>query len=360
MRRSIRWSIGAILTAFVLLLLTFAVPVSTWRSGREPVPPLKMLNVNPLPNLPRRVWIDTDAACGHSARTDVDDCLAIIALAARTDVEIVGISTVFGNASLEVTDRTTRELISQLRAGGARAPLVHTGAAHPLLEMTSAPPSDAVTSLRRALQAGPLTVIALGPLTNVALALRAQPELQRNVAGLIAIMGRRPGHLFHPTEGAGYAMLFGHGPVFTDFNVAKDLAAVEAVLATSMPLILVPYDAARHVEIRAADLSALQNRGGAHAWVAQRSHDWLEFWRSRIGREGFYPFDLMGALYLRAPQLFHCAKVQARIDQDSLWMVLPWTERALLVSQHDEAGRDAVYCPQVSPRIDAFARSLWQ
>ena len=55
---------------------------------------------------PGRIWIDTDAACGATTRTDPDDCLAILWLAER-GVDIIGISTSFGNAPGDVVaDRT--------------------------------------------------------------------------------------------------------------------------------------------------------------------------------------------------------------------------------------------------------------
>lgn len=64
----------------------------------------------------QRVWIDTDAACGVPGRVDPDDCFALAYLMTRPDIEIVGVSTVFGNAPLKETDRVTREIV------GNRAP----------------------------------------------------------------------------------------------------------------------------------------------------------------------------------------------------------------------------------------------
>jgi inosine-uridine nucleoside N-ribohydrolase len=283
---------------------------------------------------PRRIWVDTDAACGHSPRTDPDDCLALLALAQQAPQRIAGISVVAGNAPLEVTDRTTRELMQLANPGIA----VHSG--H--------------RALAHALEAAPLTIVALGPLTNIASALRDRPQLTAKVERLVAVMGRRPGHLFHPAEGAGGGMLLGHGPVFSDFNFAQDPAAAAYVLGLDIRVTLIPYDAARHVELGAADLDRLAARGGAHAWVAQRSRAWLQFWQDDIGRAGFYPFDLLAAAYLLSPQRFECARVLAGIGSDLLFLV-PWRDRALLVTQRPEqlqdAGvkRPAVYCHKLRP-----------
>lgn len=53
--------------------------------------------------------------------------------------------------------------------------------------------TPAERALREALADGPLSIVALGPLTNIAAALRDRLELQANVKRIVAVMGRRPG-----------------------------------------------------------------------------------------------------------------------------------------------------------------------
>ena len=192
MRRAAKWLVGGTLCLVALVIATLFLPVALWRTGRQPVAPLDLVRGEA--PMPQRIWIDTDAACG-AGRADPDDCWAIALLAREREVEIVGISTVFGNAPRDVTDRITRQLIAAI----APTIPVHTGAA----EARDTAASDAVTALRGALAEGPLTILTLGPLTNVAASLAGQPDLARNVAGIVAVMGRRPGHIFHPTEGSG-------------------------------------------------------------------------------------------------------------------------------------------------------------
>ena len=313
------------------LILTLAIPFAPWRTGRLDLEPLAPMPLQEAPRPAQRLWIDTDAACGHGPRTDPDDCLALLALVQAAGKRIAGVSTVSGNAPLEVTDRTTRELVGHLGA----IP-VHAGP----------------ETLRSALEAGRLTIVALGPLTNIALALHERPDLAAQVERLVAVMGRRPGHLFHPAEGAPGAMLLGHGPVFSDFNFEQDRDAAARVLATGIPFTLIPYDAARHVELTAADLDRLSARGGAAAWVAERSRAWLQFWQEDIGRAGFYPFDLLAAAYVMFPGRFECARVAAGVGKDPRFRI-PWRDYALLVTQRrDELEiptRPAVYCPKLRP-----------
>ncbi len=336
------------LAALVLLgLLTFALPIRTWRTGQLPVPPLPVISGGPAVSLPDRIWIDTDAACGAGRTTDPDDCFAILLLARAAGARIVGISTVHGNAPLPVTDSTTRELVRVLEQEGLEAPPVYRGSDGDMGE-------DAVAALRKALEDGPLTLVSLGPLTNVAAALNGRPALQARVGRIVAVMGRRPGHLFHPAEGAGRGILFGHGPVFRDFNFDQDRAAATSVLRLGLPTTLIPYEAAREVSLTAADVGRLESQGAAAAWVAARARGWLDFWKEEVGSDGFYPFDLLAGAYIVAPEQFNCAAAEAWVGKDVRLWHLFFSPPALMVGLEGEkpeevsASGRVVYCTGVA------------
>jgi purine nucleosidase len=338
MRARRRLAVAALVAA-AAMLGTLAIPIGTWRTGDEGLAPMIFARENA--EVAGKLWIDTDAACGHGARTDPDDCLAIALLARAAGDRIAGISTVAGNAPLEVVERTTRELAARLSAELGRALPVHTG----------------THGLTAALEEGPLTVVGLRPLTNLAAVLDARPELRSRVELVIAVMGRRPGHIFHPAEGAGGGMLLGHGPVFRDFNFDMDVTAATQIVALGLPLTLVPYDAARRIEISAADLDRLAAAGGAAAWVAERSRAWLAYWRTDIGRQGFSPFDALAAAYVIEPRQFGCAEVHAWIGEDPKPFILFRPPSALLVGQGDvrpenpRARGSARYCAEASADI---------
>lgn len=206
--------------------------------------------------------------------TDPDDCFAIALLAHASNLQIVGISTVFGNAPREVVDRTTIELAARLWAEVGRTLPVYSGSAAPLAQDGSSPQPPAHEALLASLEQGPLIVVALGPLTNLAAVLGERPALRSQVARLVAVMGRRAGHIFHPAEGADAGMLFGHGPVFRDFNFVMDVRASSQIVALNLPTSLIPYDAARGIEITAGDLDRLTASGGTMSWVAERARPW--------------------------------------------------------------------------------------
>lgn len=293
-----------------LVLLVLALPVHDWRTG-EPRPPAPLPGPEPLAAVPaERLWIDSDAACGAGARVDPDDCVAIVLLAADGRIHLEGMSSVFGNAAIEVTDGTLRALAAQLPA----PPPVTRGAGAP------GRPAPAAEALGAALDRGPLVIVALGPLTNVAQALAARPGRARAIRRLFVVMGQRREHLFHPVEGGTARTWFGHGPVFRDLNYAKDPAAADAVLAQVPTVVALPYEAARRTSFGPEDLRRLARMGAAGAWAAERSRDWLAYWQHDIGRRGFMPFDALAAAALRAPAAFTCAPARLR-GEEAPWLL---------------------------------------
>jgi len=349
----------------VSLVISLMMPIKAWRTGELPAEPLPLHPAKPFATSPIRVWIDTDAACGQGQRTDPDDCLAILLLAQQDTVEIVGVSTVFGNAPLRETDRTTRDLISLLGKSRPHAIPVYRGASEPLKReesISTVPQQEAHEALRKALEEKPLVIVALGPLTNVAIALKDYPQLHAHVTRLVPVMGRREGHVFHPVEGGTAHSFLGHGPVFRDFNFTEDEEASTLVVSMGLPMTLVPYEAARGVTVNSTILGHLAERGGAAAWVAQQAHPWLTYWREDIGHDGFYPFDLIAAAYVVQPSLLRCTDVPIAV-QDDEW-VFGWLGFRGLFIVPDKPSRtrtyatgSALYCPEVSKQFEELLLS---
>lgn len=79
--------------AFLLAVVAIAVGAQwgQWGTGRAALEQLSLVPGGPAVTPPGRIWIDTDAACGASARTDPDDCLAILWLVSH-GVDIVGLA----------------------------------------------------------------------------------------------------------------------------------------------------------------------------------------------------------------------------------------------------------------------------
>ena len=314
---------------------------------------------------PSRVWIDTDAAC-NGGNADPDDCFAMLVLMNSPDLEIVGISTVFGNAPLSVVDRTTRDLVG--RVVGNSNILVYSGSSIALEAGRTTSIEPAHTALERALEGGPLTIVCLGPLTNVAATLRRRPDLADNIGLLVSVMGRRPGHVFHPAEGrSSSGILFGHGPIFRDLNFSKDRTSASIVLGRAGRITLTPYAAAREVMVTRRDLARMKGGPRAAAWLAERAGPWLEHWEEDIGLPGFYPFDALAALYLLDPQQLSCAKAFAWVAEDDrlpgLWRVALGSTGPLVGLESDRpqivhASGSVTYCGGVGDGLKDVLMNL--
>jgi len=169
-----------------------------------------------------RVWIETDAACGLGRYADVGDCFILASLLASSTVEVVGIAAVFGRVDVGQAYGAINDLLWRLERKGTSAPPVYQGAAS---ASGLGRGTEASRALARELEHGPLTVLALGPLTNVATALLAEPALApRAEIVTLAELG---------TGGAA-----GRRVRFVDEGLGAGPGAFEAALAVQVPLTL--------------------------------------------------------------------------------------------------------------------------
>ncbi len=189
----------------------------------------------------RRVMIDTDPG--------TDDALALLMALNCPDLHLEGITTVGGNATLAQTTQNALRLVEYV--AGERDVPVAIGADRPArgsfsyayhvhgtdglgvnLPSTARKPhrADAVELIRdRALAApGPITVIALGPLTNVAAALDGRPDMAKAIAAIV-VMG-------------GAVEVPGNVTPHAEFNIYEDPWSAHAVFASGVPVTLVGLD----------------------------------------------------------------------------------------------------------------------
>lgn len=297
----------------------------------------------------RRVWIDTDPAVGEPG-CDVDDGYAILQAINSPELTIAGISTVFGNAALDVTHEIARQLLTVVRAEHVA---LHRGAAGP---GKLAVPTAASDALSAELDNAPLTILALGPLTNVATALTTHPELAPRIEQLVIVAGRRPGQRF---------MIGQRGPL-PDFNLESDPQACQTILAAvEVPLVLAGFEVATHVRLEPADLERLAQGPPAARWLAERSGDWLRRWSERLDLNGFHPFDTLAVGVVLTPQLIECETVEVALvttaghDEPNWRGAPPPTPAELHAAQRLPDGRPALYAATARPRFrDDLMRRL--
>jgi len=221
-----------------------------------------------------RIWVDTDVALG-SGRGDVDDGFAIAAVlgAARLGrIELLGISTVSGNASASEAARCARAIAS---AAGSDVPVLR-----------GADPAEPGTAAAAAIAAlpGGSRIVSIGPLSNVAAAILVAPDLPGRVS-LSVVGGNLASRGLLPP-------LWPH-----EFNLAKDRASARAALRASWrELVLYPLDVMRPLRCPAERARRISRSGAVGALLAEGSRRWLRRSRWRWGRDGFPVWDLPPAL----------------------------------------------------------------
>jgi inosine-uridine nucleoside N-ribohydrolase len=208
-----------------------------------------------------------DAVIATLVDTDpgIDDALALLLAWGSPELDVEAITTVAGNVPLAVATRNLDRLLALRRPH--RWPRLGVGAAEPLgrplvtaehyhggdglgdVDGWPEPPDDAgrpdATALiveTEARRGAALTLVALGPLTNVARALEADPGCVRGV-GRVVVMG-------------GAVDVPGNVTPRAEFNLHVDPLAAARVFDAGLPLDLVPLDATRQARLRRADLEA--------------------------------------------------------------------------------------------------------
>lgn len=240
--------------------------------------------------------IDTDVALGawHEGRPrDIDDGFAIIEAMNLEAVNLIGITTVFGNAPLSDTTRIANELV---KLKGVSVPVV-AGAAEALPRRDDLPaPNDAVRFLAKALAHRTLKVAAIGPLTNIGLLAAHYPEQMANIAELVIVAGRTPGRKFYLGDA---------GPV-ADFNFENDVRAARLVLEAGVPTVLAGFELTSQVVITERDLTTIASRGTLTAdYLHRNSIDWVRYWTRTFPVDtGFHPWDSAALAWLLHPDLF--------------------------------------------------------
>jgi inosine-uridine nucleoside N-ribohydrolase len=236
-----------------------------------------------------------------------DDAMAILMAAAAPGLDLVAITTVTGNQTLEKTTLNARRVCSVARihdvpiAAGCDRPLVRDLVAAADIHGASGldgvewdeptvplDPRHGVDVIVDAASSGqpPLTIVAVGPLTNVATALRRAPGIAAGIER-IAIMGGAIG--------------LGNTTPSAEFNIHADPEAAEDVFAAGIPITLVPLEVT-HMAL--ATDSVLERIAALDTPVARMSVALMRFFAETYRR--VFGFD--------APAVHDACAVAAVID----------------------------------------------
>ena len=308
-----------------------------------------------------RVLLDTDLSMG-SPGSEIDDGFALALAVSDPGITLELVTTVNGNTDVDTATRLTLDLLRRLGhddvpvARGAAAPLLRASPRSPAGAEAVVPPGADPTGrkvshaarhlVERVLaEPGELTVVAIGPLTNLALAFALEPRFATAVREIV-VMG---GVYLEQTNDAAMP---------GEFNFWVDPEAASMVLSSGAPLRLVGLDVTRQVRLDRQDAARMRAAGGDFAPFAA---DCVEEWIGHLERT--VPGDERGSCALHDPL---AVAAVTRPDlctwRDAAVQVETATERTRGVAVADLLTTDSPPRPNcriaVAVDVDAFREHL--
>ena len=263
----------------------------------------------------QRIPVVLDCDPGH------DDALAITLALARPELDVLGITTVGGNAPLAETTRNTLRILALLGrpdvpvAAGLASPLMRpleiAAEVHGTTGLDGAdlpePASDvrpegALEFLRATLEAAPVpvTLIPTGPLTNIAALLLAHPGLAPRIAH-VCLMGG--------------AMREGNWTPAAEFNTWVDPEAARIVFRSGLPITMVGLDVTHRALFREPDITRLLALGTPVARVfADLLHFFARFHADRYGWDGSPIHDAVAVAHVAVPGLVRTERYHVDVE----------------------------------------------
>ncbi|HEM8820912.1 pyrimidine-specific ribonucleoside hydrolase RihA [Raoultella planticola] len=241
-----------------------------------------------------------------------DDAIAIVLALASPELDVKAITSSAGNQTPEKTLRNVLRMLTLLQrqdipvAGGARKPLmreliiadnVHgeSGLDGPALpEPDFAPQSvTAVELMAKTLRESPqpVTIVATGPQTNVALLLNSHPELHDKIARIVMMGG---------------AMVLGNWQPAAEFNIYVDPEAAEIIFQSGIPVVMAGLDVTHRAQIHGLDIERFRQLGNPVATIVAELLDFfMEYHKdAKWGFTGAPLHDPCTIAWLLKPELF--------------------------------------------------------
>ncbi|HEX2792228.1 MAG TPA: nucleoside hydrolase [Candidatus Paceibacterota bacterium] len=261
--------------------------------------------------LKRKIIIDTDP--GH------DDALAIILMERSALFDIQAVTTVAGNSTIQNTTDNARYVLDLIGSttplySGSAVPLkreliqaeVHgvTGLAGAEITKREMLTENAVEKIVEIIQSNPgeVTILALGPLTNIAKILLKDSNVS-NLIQQIVIMG---GAIATP----------GNKNRVAEFNIFVDPDAADIVFRSDTEKVLIPLDACNDVFLTLEDFNEL-NGAGIYGPIQSMMKHYIEGIRKYEKTSGALMYDPLAAYYLINPGAFKTAMMDLQIEARS-------------------------------------------
>ncbi len=258
----------------------------------------------------RKLIIDTDPG--------IDDAVAIaIALFDETlDVELI--TTVAGNVDVE---RTTNNALKLVEFFGKNVP-VAKGAKKPLMvdledaseihgksgldgyeftEPSRKPLEDeAIVAMKKVIMKSniPITLIPIGPLTNIALLLSVYPEVKKNIQEIVLMGG---------------STTRGNKTPMGEFNIATDPEAADIVFKSGLPIVMCGLDLGRKALLYKEDSERIKELNKTGAMI----YSLFKHYRGGSLNKGLKMYDSFAIAYILKPEMFETKDCYVAIETSS-------------------------------------------
>lgn len=266
----------------------------------------------------RKIIIDTDPG--------IDDAMAILFAFRAKALDVLALTTIFGNVGV---DRATDNALTLTELANSQVPVAR-GAAAPL-KMDPRKHADYVhgqdgfgnigwpgpgrkADPRSAAQLmvdiindapGEVSVVALGPLTNLTLALELDPGIAEKVQEVI-LMG-------------GAIAVTGNVSPVAEANIINDPHAADLVFNADWPVTMLGLDVTHQVLLKAAVLDRIRLANPDQGdFLAQSARHYFDFYRQSLGIAGCYFHDAATIAYAIEPSLFGCRHGVIRVATEGL------------------------------------------
>jgi purine nucleosidase len=266
----------------------------------------------------KRIIIDTD--------TGVDDALAIILALRSPELRVEAITTVAGNVEVEKCTRNCLLLLDLIQP--KRFPVVAQGANRPLARRlvtapevhgddglgdiaSQYPASEGRTTNKNAteiilalLQKYPrqITIVAIGPLTNIAHALKKDFKTMKKTREIVIM-------------GGAFDVAGNTGPV-AEFNMYVDPEAADRVLRSGIPITLIPLDVTQQVVLRRSDVVRLARKGSNRIglFIERMTKNYMQYHKTTEGFSGGYLHDPLAVGVAVNRRFVRCRDVHVEVE----------------------------------------------
>jgi inosine-uridine nucleoside N-ribohydrolase len=264
----------------------------------------------------QKVIFDTDPG--------VDDAMALLFLHRHPQIDLIGVTTVFGNASIEKTTRNAQFLHqawgieAPIAKGAARAIEPSRADDHPVAvvhgedglgnigvpaivewPLDSRPAHQFIIETVRA-NPGEVTLVAVGRMTNLALALKADPQVAALVKEVV-VMG-------------GAFDVNGNVTPAAEANIYGDPEAADMVFTAPWNVTIFGLDVTMKTLMSSAYLAEMTaGQDEALRLLSDLSQFYIDFYRQRVGLDGMAIHDGCACVYLAAPDLFEYRSGPVRV-----------------------------------------------